>query len=301
MIKTCLIAILLWCPARLLAETCGVAEAVPAEVTASYDPFAGYAEGATLRLNLVNTGSNPCEIEITIVDAARAPQPFNLGSLSLGSLSLAVDAAATNGVIRNIDQSHWRVTLSTNSSIEALFLFKIIGQPFVNSGRLSLPLRITVKDLSLASVADSTIGTKDYETNFFIDVLSRAQLTISGTEGAYGTTGTASLVDFGTLETGEERRLYVGFRSTSAAILKISSQNLGRMMRTGVEASQFVDYKIRLYGQGIDLKSPFSQTVAQSTSFDGTSLPLDIIVGDVAGKAAGAYTDLITVEIAPFE
>jgi hypothetical protein len=112
--------------------------------------------------------------------------------------------------------------------------------------------------------------------------------------------GTSTVVDFGSLSTGQQRSVEIQARSNEAYQFHFSSDNGGAIVLTPPAPDQKwrVDYQAVLNGETLDLASghilrPQPPTRPQSDA----SHVLTVTVGDTSAKRAGHYEDVITVEI----
>lgn len=128
-----------------------------------------------------------------------------------------------------------------------------------------------------------------------INVLPSAVL---GLSGSYRRNGGQALVDLGELKEGPAKvPLQIRVSSTRAYRLDLSSKNAGQLMST--DAAWSIPYKIGVGDTMLSLSSnaTYISTNRQPTNND--ALPLQFVIGDVRGKRAGQYSDVVTISIAP--
>lgn len=128
-------------------------------------------------------------------------------------------------------------------------------------------------------------------------ITPRAQVNIAGQRGPFLQGSGLKRINFGSLTTGETQRVFVQVRSNTDISVAVDSQNGGVMKHTSMPTAPGIEYTLRfdgdLIGQGarrIALRRP-------RPGLRGESYPLDITVGDVTGKYAGDYRDLVRISV----
>ena len=66
-----------------------------------------------------------------------------------------------------------------------------------------------------------------------------------------------------------------------------------------VEGAPSIPYAVDLDGQPVDLTTVWSRIVDPPRNLQGLSLPMSLTLGEVAGRVAGRYADLITIDVSP--
>lgn len=129
-----------------------------------------------------------------------------------------------------------------------------------------------------------------------LDVAVRSQAKIAFAAGGFSRSG----FDFGELETGERREGLLFVRSNGAYLLKLSSENRGALRLRGAGGAE-VPYRANLDGVALDLSRPATVAARPRDSLRGRGLGrpwrLAVEIGDVSGREAGDYQDLLTVEV----
>ena len=139
-----------------------------------------------------------------------------------------------------------------------------------------------------------------------IHVLPQVNIGVAGSAGAGFSNAGGATLDFGSLETGLERSVYLFVQSNGAYLMNLSSQNGGRMMRVGGGSGgggrDWIDYLAWLDSRRLDLRTPYSfQPPLQRGRFEQRPFELRVRIGEVAGATAGEYRDVITVEVLVLE
>lgn len=113
---------------------------------------------------------------------------------------------------------------------------------------------------------------------------------------------TTQLVDFGTLEGGEQRGFDVVVRSNNGFSVTMQSQNRQLLVhRRSPTIASTVAYNVIFNGGSIDLSSGGPVQIIASTGTTpatGTAFPIEFTVGTLSGdETAGTYSDVINVEV----
>lgn len=133
-----------------------------------------------------------------------------------------------------------------------------------------------------------------------MEVPPRAQVNIAGVDGDFNRSLKISTIDFGSLETGESRRVFVQVRSNSDVDLSISSENGGAMVLDNSDIEARVPYATLLGDQTISFESAYRAQLSAAADYRGRSVPLEFQILDIPGVPSGAYSDLITIEVSAF-
>ncbi|AQR75886.1 hypothetical protein BXU08_13055 [Sphingomonas sp. LM7] len=118
-----------------------------------------------------------------------------------------------------------------------------------------------------------------------------------GLSGQYRRNGGQALVDLGELSEGIAKvPLNMTVASTRAYRLEFVSKNNGQLRMA--DSNWSVPYQLMIGEKTLSLGSTANYT-SSNTDPTRESLPMRFVIGSVAGKRAGLYSDLITVSIAP--
>jgi len=169
-----------------------------------------------------------------------------------------------------------------------------IGVPYVD-GNLTLNLYSGLFFLSPTLVATKTITFQA-----FVDSSVDVSLVESGKPFDIGET--TQLVNFGNLESGEQRGFDVVVRSNNSYSVTMQSQNHQLLVHSREPTvSGTVPYSITFNGGGVDLSTGAPvQIIAgtDTTPATGTAFPIEFTVGTLSGaEPAGTYSDVINVEV----
>ncbi len=273
----------------------------PANVRLNYEPFSGLPSFHTFHVKLVKPtrGSNNSDRDLTGRYSIRI-RPSDLGAFDAkGAKNLLPISLRSIGVreLRRIDNEYYQELLVgtlNEDNMELEYEVSIPESLFAAPGVYTLPLDIDLVD----SNTKQTIG-KTRTTKLRVRVRPKLQTNIAGTRAASFEDGaTFAVVDFGQLETGESEKVFIQVRGNQMARLKISSDNRGRMVHQSIP-NLSVNYAVKINGRRSELRSPL--TIAKSVAQDlqGSSYPMEIIVGDVSQSFAGNYHDVITISVTP--
>jgi hypothetical protein len=82
--------------------------------------------------------------------------------------------------------------------------------------------------------------------------------------------------------------------------ISVDSQNDGRLKHKVLPSDAGIVYVMRLDGTTLDLSSgPGELLRSPPVSLDGSGYPMQLQVGDVGGRPAGDYKDLLTITVSP--
>ncbi|MBI3606798.1 MAG: hypothetical protein HY207_02400, partial [Nitrospirae bacterium] len=154
------------------------------------------------------------------------------------------------------------------------------------SGLLFLsPTLVTTKTITFRARADSRVDVSLVESGKRFDIGETTQL-----------------IDFGTLESGEQRGFDVVVRSNNGYVVTMQSQNHQLLVHARAPAIvDTVSYSVIFNGGGVDLSTGAPVPVIADTGTTlatGIAFPLEFTVGPLSGnEVAGTYSDVINVEV----
>ena len=247
------------------------------------DLFESGALPVRFRVN-INADNRACTIGLAI--SGRSFQqggntvPFILKGIS-GSPSFTDDASTPS-----------IVTVPADGQVDLQAILN--GPVFAPTGEYTAPLQLQL-------FSNGTTVGSPYTYNLPLSVKARAQVNIAGSSGSFGGSGTVDKVDFGDLQTGESRTVYVQLLSNADVDVSFSSLNGLKLQHIDQTRQQTpISYTAVLSGSSLPLTSPgASYKVRRSadTSLSGSSLPLTLTVGTVQNNLSGTYQDIITIDV----
>ncbi len=232
----------------------------------------------------INADNTPCTVGLAI--SGRSFQqggnavPFILKGIS-GSPSFTDDVGAPS-----------MVTVPSNGPVDLQAILN--GPVFAPAGEYSAPLQLQL-------FSNGTAVGSPYTYNLPLSVKARAQVNIAGSSGSFGSGGTMDKVDFGQLETGESKTVYVQLLSNADVDVSFSSLNGLKLQHSDPSRQQTpIAYAAVFNGSSLPLTSPgaiYKVRRSADTSLSGSSLPLTLTVGTVQDNLAGTYQDIITITV----
>jgi hypothetical protein len=197
-----------------------------------------------------------------------------------GSFPVAIALAQTN-----THQFYW--TIKPQQVVPAL------GIPYADN-TLTLGL---YSGLPLSSPTLVTSKTITFETH----VASSVDVSLVASGAPFDIGETTQLVDFGTLESGEQRGFDVVVRSNNGYVVTMQSQNHQLLVHSRGAAVGTVAYSVVFNGGGVDLSTGAPEQIVSSTGTTpatGTAFPIEFVVGTLSDQeTAGTYSDVIDVEV----
>ena len=154
------------------------------------------------------------------------------------------------------------------------------------SGLLSLsPTLVATKTITFQARVDSSVDVSLVESGKTFDIGETTQL-----------------VDFGTLESGEQRGFDVVVRSNNGYAVTMQSQNHQLLVHTQAPTiAASVAYSVIFNGGSVDLSTGAPVRIITGTGTTpatGTAFPIEFTVGTLSGNEnAGTYSDVINVEV----
>lgn len=150
--------------------------------------------------------------------------------------------------------------------------------------------------------ADRVIDEREIE--LAVDVQAQASIALAGNAAAgFSRTTFGGGLDFGHLAPGKEREALLFVLSNTAYALRFTSANRGSLRHVSdTSVPNTIDYTARLDGRALDLATTAMVDGRDTRRF--ISLPpyrLNVRIGDVSGRPAGRYRDVITVDVVILE
>lgn len=258
---------------------------MPAAKT-NYDPFSPTDALIQFDIAVRNQGDAPCDAEVTL-------RPIG-GSATLNgpgaSLPYSIDAPV--GLVPGAVIGPVRVNVGKQGQERVPFVLRIPAGRVVTPGSYLSEMEVDVRQQDRRLPQTRTL-TLDAE------VAARAQMSVSGTSApGRGSIGMAPpAIDFGTLETGENRTVFVNLWSNASVRVRLESQNRGVMRHVEQKDLPPISYGVTFDNAPQSLAGPVQVQRSPPMSMSGASYPLTIVVGDVSGRYSGKYSDVITISI----
>jgi hypothetical protein len=277
-----LVSVALFAPCRQGWACAGRIIAGPDPV-AEYNPFDPVDHVRSYTVTVENISSQTCAYELAF-------QPLGAGSVDFQIRSAAGGVLAGTGIDPAIAARLSTGDLEPDQSYVLEFVSIIPAGQMLAPGNYEQPF-----SLSLAGFAGAPppAGTPPVDT---------APLTLSCLVQQYlgvniAGAGTATTIDFGELDQGENQRVVIEARSNLDFRLEAFSSNGGALAMEAPYQQWRIAYTMSLNGSAVTLPAqigPFGET-----TIAGHALEVMFTIGDVSAKRAGLYTDEITIEIRP--
>jgi hypothetical protein len=255
-----------------------------------YDPFAQDATQRQFDVTVENQGDDQCGgvVMIELVGEEYGLRTAgNPGRVAYTVVDERDGADLTPRAGLNRRRPNARpINLKPGERERLRFTFVAAPSDVPAQGLYSQQARISITDRDGVTVAERPI-------TFGLEVIPAA---VMGLKGQFQRTDGVARIDLGELAPGPRpltASLYV--LSTGGYRVSVRSANDGRL-RLGV-SDWYVDYALGVGDRRMDLSSPESfEIVSRLARAD--EYPLSVQIGEVAGRRAGDYTDVLTFTVA---
>ncbi len=255
-----------------------------------YNPFSPSDLADDYRISISNTGGEPCVFALVFRSRAAVPK---LGRL----LSYRLANAAHSSLLTNAPAAS-APAVRSNGPVPPSRTVQVNYRLVIPRGQFAAPgqLRDDV-ELELYAVGENgRLAGRPLQTTRLAIAYRVARVMSVNIKGG----DTTTTVNFGTLARGQERSVDIQVRSNARYQLDVSSDNRGVLALTPKISGQhwFVPYTATLDRYPLRLRRGASLENLDPTrpGFDA-SHTLAVRIGNVRGKRAGRYEDVITVEI----
>lgn len=259
---------------------------------------------------------SPClaRIEQIVVQGDTTYRP-----LAGSSTTLTIDIR-----LRNIKGCQPLITLRNDgmdrlvgmSGVLPYRLFDAAGHPFSADGTTRIAARSENVRISLVilpgqlmrpgpyrdrltlQLLDSERHLDSRETGIEVSVAAQAAIAAAGSQFGGFSVARGAAMDFGVLEQGKEREAFLFVQSNSNYVLRLQSDHGGVLRRQSGSASpdNSISYQASLDGVPLDLKQPVTVRNREGIRSEAP-YTLRARIGQVEGKQAGSYQDVITVDV----
>ena len=266
---------------------CTIAADPVASTAQAYDPFSATPTQIVFEVAVKGTGDAGCPADIVLKPVngtTRLVGPGGIMNYSFISPT-GLTSGSTIGPVGIVVPLNDRATTS--------FIAEIPAGSVVSPGDYSADITVSILVNGVPAVQDRVVTLKAI-------VRARAQMSISGTSApGRGSIGMAPpAVSFGTLETGEDRTVFVNVWANSSVRVRLSSLNGGVLKHDELASLPSVPYTVEFdHSAPQTLASAIAIARPPPMSMAGASYPLVLTIGNVAGRFAGHYTDEITVSV----
>ena len=276
------------------AAQCSLTTTSPASVTINYDPLAASQNETTVTV----IRQNGCGFTL-YDDAAVANQDFSRFGHS-GPITRTSFAAT------------YRYPASWPCDLSGSFLCEIgDGEPrsLRANGQANHQLKITipagVSPRNLPAALSLYMPEPRYNPNGKLDQMDSHELrvlfnVIQSASLSFAGGGSSLTMDFGTLATGQVKSVNVMARASAPFRVKMTS-DMGSALKLNGQANSpwSIPYTATLNGSPIAPNSDYRNLTSNGSGGVDLALPFQVTIGDASAKKAGAYRDVVTLQISP--
>jgi len=255
-----------------------------------YDPYGNSQPAGTYDVLFINDGNSECRFFPAFqADQTAFGLRANNGSAvpyTLINETDGYDATPVAGrTIRRLNRP--QVVVPARGQQVVRYILTIDPEGLPGDGLFSQTLLMQAEQANGAVLAQRQMSVG-------IDVLPSAVMTLAG---AFTRVNGQADVDLGELSEGLAKvPLRLNVRSTRAFRLGIESQNNGKLRLGGTEWS--IPYQILVDGKAAAANSDRAYVSSNRPGRRTDTLPLGFVIGDVAQKRAGVYSDVVTISLA---
>lgn len=260
------------------------------EWTVDYDPFTADAAERTFDVAMTNTGDTACS-GILRVDLRGMPFGLSNGENSQRVVYVLAEDRTGADLTPRSGQSLRRgarqaVNVAPGERALMRFTFAALPEEILSSGLHSQDVFLSMEDARGLPLGEQPI-------TLGVQVASAAMM---GLKGEFRRSNGIARIDLGELTAGQKplaTSLYV--LSTEGYRVTVRSENEGRL-RLGA-SEWYVDYGLAIGSRTMNLATEDSFSI-QSRRARADDYPLTVRIGNVAGKRAGDYSDVLTFTVA---
>lgn len=279
------------CPGA--AAACEVAIVSESSVIrVDYDPFEFVRSAGQTKFELVNKGEQDCELAIILLDDMR--QSIETAAISDTGVTLRFAARARqSALVPGGVPGTWRLGLPSGTQTDLVIEALVIEDAIAAAGLHELALTLEIRNLA---GDDGVLFAAPLRTELL--TRSRAQMNIVGAAGSFGEGENVASVDFGVITANTVRRVYLQMRANTDARLSIDSANRGRLKRNDALPEETgITYGAILSDEEVSLSQHWERIISPPQTVAGSSLPFDLVIGEISAQPAGAYSDVLTIEL----
>ncbi|MEL6361685.1 MAG: hypothetical protein AAFR21_11425 [Pseudomonadota bacterium] len=272
-------------------------EADPIE-NAEYEPFEFGDMVTELKVRFVNNSNDSCRAHIALESVSGDVRKMRLGNEELEYRFVDETGGLIPSRIDTINSFVFQAPADEmGKPNEVSINLQILDGQVVNPGTYMDEINLYL--FREGDQSPQEILNRDIE----IVVPSRVELNIAGARSNFAANGlSVDTIDFGELETGEQESVFIQVRANTQVSLTLDSENKGvlKHKQDTVSLKTSVGYRLDLDGENIDLSGgPATISKAVGNNVAGNNFQVDVTIGEVAGKVAGPYEDVITITVSP--
>lgn len=260
----------------------------PAMLLVQYDVFDVRPVIESVPLRLRNLSSRNCVVQLEKTGGREAR--FRLAESGIETELFVIVPAA--GVSGRLGVAPLAIRLPAGADERIELGVRLEPGAFPPPGRYGEELVFRLRDRATGRLLDDELWTR-----LEVDVVPRAQVNVAGSRGRYGSTPSLDIIDFGELATGLEREVFVQIRANNAYDLTVESENQWRLRHTGRPGLPAIPYTVTLDGRTTGAAGPLRMQRPRPRSAAGEVLPMRVRIGEVEGRLAGRYRDVVHVSV----
>lgn len=255
-----------------------------------YDPYDASLPEGTFNVTFTNDGTGECRF----VPVFQLDQPpFGLSSGTGRSVSYALinltdsqDVTPRPGRSPRTVANQRPMVLAANESKTVMYRLVAAGGDVPGAGTFTEDVTLEAQDDSFRALGGTRLV-------LGLEVLPSARI---GLAGGYTMDNGRAVVSLGELREGPaEVPLQLRVSSTGRYDLDVSSINNGHL-RLGATSWE-VPYSMSIGGNAVDLSGNDTISGPVGDGLIRTALPIHFFIGEVTGRAAGSYSDLISISV----
>jgi len=255
-------------------------------VSRTYDPFSAVETQLPFRIVARNTGDQTCQADLFLKpDGGRLALAGPGGDLRYGF-------ERPGGLLSGASMGPVRILVGPGESSTTEFDAVIAAGAVIAPGSYASDIAFDVMEADGRTITDRKIA-------LAATVSARAQMSISGVSApSRSSIGQAPpTIDFGLLETGETRSVFVNVWANTSVRVTLSSQNHGLLRAEAAPGAPGIGYSVTFDGAAVNLGGVAAVDRTPPMTSSGASYPLAVTIGNVEGRYAGRYSDIITVTV----
>lgn len=260
----------------------------PATLVVRYDVFSGAPAIESVPLRLRNLSARDCVVQLE--QPGGRETRFSLAESGIRTELFVLAPAA--GFSGRIGGSPLAIRLPAGADERIELGVRLEPGAFPRPGNYAEELLLRLRDRATGRILDDELRTR-----LVVEVVPRAQVNVAGSRGRYGTTPSLDIIDFGRLETGLEREVYVQIRANNAYDISVESENQWQLRLVERPGLPGVPYTITLDGHTTRSGGPLRLQRPRPRSPAGDVLPMRVRIGEVEGRFAGKYRDVVHVSV----
>lgn len=267
----------------------------------AYDPFSGLAvsENFVVKVRQIDSeGLDESELASTknykliIRDSMQGTFELTDGQNKLPFLLMSKEQSLFEQV--GVEYHDQIVVQGSKSEHEFTYQLNVPRSKFAVPGTYETTLQIELRDMQ----TDELISDLE-QMDVVVVVDPKLQTNLAGTRGNYEDGSSYALIDFGKLEAGESKQVFIQVRGNAPALISVSSENGGRMKHQRLKET-YINYFVDIDGESSQLTSPLYLKRMVAKELNGSAYPMKVTIDeDIKSSFAGEYRDIITIDVSP--